>query len=151
MNCSFVFSRWGSGTEVWFLNTSALLLCSWLTQAKIKFWFHHCREPFAFWLSHWLFDRKHIVFSFTSPGQSHHGFFWNVCQSDHYFSTLMICPWFLSFCCCTVKDEIYSLNYYLTSGCHISAILIERHEYFQGTLDAIEIIENKNVWHFIYL
>lgn len=95
--------RWGCRAEVWFFNTSALLFCCWPAQTKVKFRFHHSWEPFTFWFSHWLFDWKHFVFSFPPPGQSHHGFFWNVCQSDHYASSLIIYHWFLSFCYCTVK------------------------------------------------
>ena len=93
INCtSLVHFKWGGGAEVWFLNTSAVLFCCWLTQTAIQFGFCNCGEPFTLWLSHGLLHRKHIVFSSTSPGQSHHGFFWNVCQSDHYVSPLMIFP-----------------------------------------------------------
>lgn len=93
VNCSsLVHFRWGAGAEVWFLNTSAVLLCCWLAQTAVKLGFCHCGEPLTLWLSLWLLDRKHAAFSSTSPGQSHHGFFRNVCQSDHYFSPLIIFP-----------------------------------------------------------
>lgn len=93
LNCySLVHFRWGDGAEVWFLNTPAFLFHCRLTQTKIKFWFCSCWGPFTFGLSHWFFDRKHILFSSTSPRQSHYGFFWNVCQFDHDFGPLSLFP-----------------------------------------------------------
>lgn len=85
---------WGGGAEVWFLDASAFLFCSRFAQTEIEFWFYDCGEPFTLWFSHWLLDWKHSVFGVPSSGQSHHGFLWDVCQSHHYFSPLMTCPWF---------------------------------------------------------
>lgn len=127
--------RWDGGAEVWFFNTSAFLFCCWPAQTKVKFWFHHSWEPLTFWFSHRLLDWKHFVFSSPPPGQSHHGFFWNVCQSDHYLSSLILYHWFLSFCYCTVKIT-YTLEV-------ISSLL-------GITYSAISIDVNIPRWHAVY-
>lgn len=105
--CLLMFGlfRWGGGAEVWFFNTSALLFCCRPPQTSVKFRFQHGREPFTFWLSHWFSDWQHFVLRFPAPGQSHHGFFWNVRQSYHCFSPLITHHRSLSFCYRTVKSH----------------------------------------------
>lgn len=144
----FGLFRWGGGAEVWFFNTPALLFCCWPPQTTVKFWFQHSWEPFPFWLSHWFFDRQHFVLSFPTPGQSHHGFFWNVRQSYHCSSSLITHPWSLSFCHCTVKSHtLFKLlshsRYYML--CNRSWC-----EHSQVTCSAIEITENTEIRHSVY-
>lgn len=145
---SFVHFRWGGGAEVWFLNTSAFLFCCWLTQTKIEFRFCNCGEPFVVWLSHWLLDGKHLVLSSTSLRQSHHGFLWNVCQSDHYFSPLMIFL-YLSVIALWKSDIFFKLLFYLWIS-HALQYWVRDVNVSRGHSMPLKLLKTK-VWHFIYL
>jgi hypothetical protein len=143
VNCSsLIHFRWGGGTEVWFLNASAFLFCCWLTQTKIKCGFHNWGEPFAVWLSPWLFDRKHMVFTFPSPGQSHYGFFWNVRQSDCYSSSLISATSFYLSVIALWKLDI-SLDYYRTSGYYVLCNS-DKHEISRGCALSLKLLKTKN-------